>query len=73
MKRGRDATPRSELLLYLFAAVSYIALGFLFKEVFAWWSYGAIWLVAVAWFGPTLLDRLRGRKRPAEHVQGDDQ
>ena len=57
--KGRPGTPRLELLLYLFAGVSYIATGFFAKEVFAWWSYGAIWLVALIWFVPPALRRLR--------------
>lgn len=73
MKRGRDGTPRSELYFYLFAAVSYIALGFAFKEIFAWWSYGAIWFVAVAWFGPPLLRRIRGAHNDADPRDRDDQ
>lgn len=62
----RKGTPRSELLLYLFAAVAYIAAGFFAKEVFAWWSYGAIWLVALVWLGPTILRRLREPRGPSD-------
>lgn len=61
MRPGRAGTPRSELLLYLFAAVTYIAAGFLLKEIFAWWIYGAAWFVAVVWFGPPVLSWVRGR------------
>ena len=59
---GRDATPRGELWLYLFAAVVYIGVGFVAKEVFAWWSYGAIWLVALVWLGPLVFRRVRARR-----------
>jgi hypothetical protein len=57
----RDGKPRAELWLYLLAAVVYIAVGFVVKEVFAWWSYGAIWLVAFVWLGPRAWQWLRGR------------
>jgi hypothetical protein len=54
----REATPRAELWLYLGAAASYIATGFLVKQIFAWWWFGAIWFVAFVWLVPKL-DRRR--------------
>lgn len=54
----REATPRAELWLYLGAAASYIAAGFLVKQVFAWWWFGAMWFVAFVWLVPKL-----GRRR----------
>ena len=55
----RDGTPRSELWWYVFAAVTYIAAGFPVKQVFAWWWFGAMWLILVVWVGPKILDRFR--------------
>lgn len=65
--RPRDATPRSELWIYLLAAVSYILVGFPRKEIFAWWWFGAAWFVAVVWLTPKIVDRFRG----AEADTGD--
>lgn len=62
MTSRRSGTPRAELWLYLLAAVIYIGVGFVAKEVFAWWSYGAIWLVAVVWLGPQVFRHRRGRR-----------
>ncbi len=57
MRPRRGGTPLFELILYLVAGCAYIATGFIAKEVFAWWSYGAIWLVAIVWFVPKLWRR----------------
>jgi len=67
----RDGTPRAELLLYLVAAIAYIAAGFLAQAVFAWWSYGAAWFVAVVWFVPPLIRRLMKRIRPKTQPERD--
>ena len=67
----RDRTPRAELWLYFWAATSYIAAGFLVKQIFAWWWFGAIWFVGFVWLVPHLTDRLRGRtdREPAVEEQ----
>ncbi len=67
----RSGTSRLELALYLAAAIIYIAVGFVRLEVFAWWSYGAGWLVAVIWFGPPVIRRLRRRLRTENHPKRD--
>ena len=67
----RTGTPRTELFLYLFAAVAYIAMGFFAKEVFAWWSYGAIWLVALVWLGPQLFRRVHERRGQSDTQDAD--
>lgn len=78
MLRGKEGglSLAAEWAIYVAAAVIYIAVGFVRKEVFAWWSYGAIWFVACAWFIPPAAARLlrrgtgpqerdRGREPPA--------
>lgn len=67
----RTGTSRLELALYLAAAIIYIAVGFVRREVFAWWSYGAAWLVAVIWFGPPAIRRLRRRLRNENRSERD--
>ena len=57
----REATPRSELWLYFWAAVSYIAMGFPVKQVFAWWWFGAMWMVGFVWVVPMLIERRRAK------------
>ena len=64
-------TDRLDLALYLAAAVIYIAVGFVRPEVFAWWSYGAAWFVAVVWFVPPLIRRLMKRIRPKTQRERD--
>lgn len=59
---ARDATPREELWLYAGAAISYIVCGFFVKQIFAWWWFGAAWLVAFVWLVPKAIDLVRGRK-----------
>ena len=66
VRSGRPAGDRGEssrldLILYLIAGVIYIFVGFLAEEVFAWWSYGVVWLVAVVWLGPPAIHHLRKR------------
>lgn len=73
MTPRRDGTPRAELWIYLFAAVVYIAAGFFAKEVFAWWSYGAIWLVALVLLGPRAWRWLQGWRGGGSGAgEGDD-
>ena len=57
----RSVPSRLEFVLYLAAAIIYIGVGFVRPEVFAWWSYGAAWLVAVIWFVPPMIRRLLKR------------
>jgi hypothetical protein len=58
---------REEAFWYLFAAISYIGLGVYHKWLLNW-IVGPLWLVAIVTIGPSLVDRVRGRKasgRPA--------
>lgn len=68
MLRGKSGrlSRSTELGVYGAAAVTYIAAGFIRQEVFAWWSYGAIWFVAWVWFVPPLINRVLG------HASVDD-
>ena len=53
------STRHRELSGYVIAGAAYIALGFVAKQVFAWWSYGAIFAVLTIWGLPALWKRLR--------------
>lgn len=56
-------TRRIELILYLLAGASYVALG-VFHKFLLNWIIGPIWLVAWIWAVPALVERLRqGRTR----------
>lgn len=57
---GRPAewSAKQQLVAYLLAATGYILLGFLAKGVFAWWPFGAAFLVAAIWGIPALWRRL---------------
>lgn len=57
--RRRAATPRHELWLYFWAALSYIICGFAVKQIFAWWWFGAAWFVLFVWLVPAAADRIR--------------
>ncbi len=46
-------------LSYLAAALGYIGLGVLAKEVFAWWIYALLFLLGWFWVIPALVRRLR--------------
>lgn len=48
-----------ELLRYALAFVAYVALGVLFKEIFASWVWGLTFLVVAVWGIPALWRRLR--------------
>ncbi len=76
MLKGKEGglSPAAERATYLIAGVIYIALGFVRKEVFAWWSYGAIWFVACAWFVPPAVRRLIHRtSRKADRQEVPEQ
>jgi hypothetical protein len=45
---------------YVFAGVTYIGASLAQKGLLNWFV-GPAWLVAVVWFGPLLVDRIRGR------------
>lgn len=49
---------RQEVTVYLLAAVAYMLLGFVAKGVFAWWLFGAIFLLVVVWGVPAIWRRL---------------
>jgi hypothetical protein len=68
---GRAGTPRLELWIYLGAAITYIATGFVAKEVFAWWSYGALWLVAPVWFIPAAIRKFRNKDIGTDRNDGE--
>lgn len=48
-----------EIASYVVAGAAYIALGFIAKQVFAWWSYGAAFAVLTIWGLPALARRWR--------------
>jgi hypothetical protein len=58
---SRRLTGKEEWFWYLAAAVSYIVLGIWHKFLLNWFV-GPLWLVAVVVIGPTVWDRLRGRR-----------
>jgi hypothetical protein len=59
--------------MYLLAAITYIAMGFLVKQVFAWWWFGAIWLVGFVHFAPRVSAWARARFRfTKEQVAGGE-
>jgi hypothetical protein len=51
---------RVETLLYVVAAASYVGLG-MFHKFLLNWIIGPVWLVAVVWFVPSLVEALRAR------------
>ena len=57
---ARRLSRREELFWYLFAAVTYITAA-VFEKGLLNWLVGPAWLVLIVWWGPTLVDRLRGR------------
>ncbi len=56
-------TRRIELLVYVLAGVSYVALG-VFHKFLLNWIIGPVWLVTVVWAAPALVDRLRLDRAP---------
>jgi hypothetical protein len=65
--RGRDhlgarrLSRGEEAFWYLFAAVTYIAAAVVEKGLLNW-LVGPAWLVLTLWWGPALVDRVRGRR-----------
>ncbi len=58
---ARRLSRREEIAWYSFAAVTYVAAGIIEKSLLNW-IIGPLWLVAVVWGGPLLVDRVRGRR-----------
>jgi hypothetical protein len=56
-------TRRFELVLYVLAAASYVALG-AFHKFLLNWIIGPVWLVAWIWLTPLIVDRIRTRRDP---------
>ncbi|MEO7428000.1 MAG: hypothetical protein ABIY48_01335 [Acidimicrobiales bacterium] len=54
-------TGRFELVLYLLAGLSYVAVAVFHKFILNW-IVGPIWLVAWVWGVPVLIDRVRRRR-----------
>jgi hypothetical protein len=48
---------------YLFAGITYLAASIWQKGLLNW-IIGPLWLVAVVWIGPALVNRVRKRHRP---------
>jgi hypothetical protein len=59
---GRQLSGRETAFWYAFAAVTYCGAGVLEKGLLNW-IIGPLWLVAVVWAGPEVVDRIRGRAR----------
>ena len=49
---------RTELLLYLFAAATYVGLG-MFHKFLLNWIIGPLWLVAWVWLVPAIIGAVR--------------
>lgn len=58
---ARRLSRREEIIWYGVAAVTYVAASIVEKGLLNW-IVGPLWLVAVVWGGPALVDRLRGRR-----------
>jgi hypothetical protein len=56
------ADGRGELRRYVLAGIAYVCLGVLVKQVLAWWSYGAVFLLLAVWKVPEWLARFRARR-----------
>lgn len=50
--------------MYGLAAVTYIAMGLLVKQVFAWWWFGALWLIGFVYYAPRVTAWARVRFLP---------
>jgi energy-converting hydrogenase Eha subunit G len=59
---GRRLTGGETAFWYGLAGVSYVALS-IFHKFLLNWFIGPLWLVAVVWLGPLLVDRARARVR----------
>jgi hypothetical protein len=55
---------REQAFWYGFAAVTYVIASIVQKGLSNWFV-GPLWLVAVVWFGPLLVDRVRSAARTA--------
>jgi hypothetical protein len=62
LARGRQLSGTETAIWYTVAAVTYCAAA-VFEKGLLNWIIGPLWLVAVVWAGPELVDRLRGRAR----------
>ncbi len=59
-KAGPDTEPRSHLVLYAVAAVSYVGVG-IFEKGILNWVMGPLWLLAVLALGLRLSHKRQGR------------
>jgi len=62
LARSRQLSGRETAFWYTVAAVTYCGAA-VFEKGLLNWIIGPLWLVAVVWAGPELVDRLRGRDR----------
>jgi hypothetical protein len=60
---GRPLTGIESALWYGLAGATYVGLS-LHHKLLLNWVVGPLWLVAVVWLGPALLDVVRGRPEP---------
>ena len=56
----RRLTGRETAFWYGLAGVTYVGLA-MFHKFLLNWIIGPLWLVAIVWFGPALVDLVRGR------------
>jgi hypothetical protein len=61
----RQLTRGETTFWYGFAAVTYVAASIVEKSLLNWFV-GPLWLIAVVWFGPLLVDVVRGGSRGRE-------
>jgi hypothetical protein len=61
---GRRLTGPETAFWYGLAGVSYVVVS-IFHKFLLNWFIGPLWLVAVVWLGPLLVDRVRARARAA--------
>lgn len=64
---GRRLNIRETAFWYGLAGVSYVVLS-IYQKFLLNWFVGPLWLVAVVWAGPALVDRFR-RRRPSPELQ----
>jgi hypothetical protein len=57
---SRRLSPGESWFWYLLAGSTYIGFS-MFHKFLLNWIIGPVWLIAVIWAGPMLVDRLRGR------------
>jgi hypothetical protein len=58
---ARRLSRREEAIWYGVAFVTYVAAAVVEKGLLNW-IVGPLWLIAVVWVGPELVDRVRGRR-----------